>query len=214
MDDFPSLRFTFVRHAQARGSDNSYNVRTPLSPLGRRQAEATARMLLEREPFQAIYSSPLPRCVETAAPFCEALRLNPILEHRLAEFDFEEQSLPVALSRPDLLIWDTFHRGNPAGETLLEFSGRVYGWLDEIAAQHLRSAVLVFTHSGVIDAVIRWAVGLSVNAPWTHDFPVSNASVTELEFWPRGRVAGGAPRYTEFRRIAETTHLLDCHSSM
>jgi probable phosphoglycerate mutase len=171
-------------------------------------------MLLERDPFEAIYSSPLPRCVETATPFCEALRLNPIFDRRLVEFEFAEQTLPAALTRPDLLIWDRVHRGHPAGETLSEFSERVYGWLDEVAERHLGSAVAVFTHSGVIDAAIRWAVGLSVDAPWMHDFPVSNASVTELEFWPRGRVAEGAPRYTEFLRIAETTHLLDCHSSM
>ncbi len=83
MEDFPSLRFTFVRHAQARASDGSYGERTPLSPLGRRQAEAIGRMFLEREPFEAIYSSPLPRCVETATPFCEALRKTPIFDRRL-----------------------------------------------------------------------------------------------------------------------------------
>jgi broad specificity phosphatase PhoE len=212
--DFPSLRLAFVRHAQARASDDSYDERTPLSPLGRRQAEATARMLLERGPFEALYSSPLPRCVETATPSCEALRLDPVIDQRLVEFEFESHTLPAALKRPDLLIWDGVHRGHPAGETLREFSERIYEWLDEVVTRHSGVDVVVFTHSGVIDAAIRWGLGFSVDAPWMHDFAVANASLTELEFWPRGRVAGGAPRYTEFRRMAQTTHLLDCHSSM
>jgi len=40
---------------------------TPLSPRGRRQAEATAQALAS-EKFDAIYSSDLPRAIETANP--------------------------------------------------------------------------------------------------------------------------------------------------
>jgi broad specificity phosphatase PhoE len=214
MDEQPSLRLTFVRHAQARAHDSSYDEHTPLSVLGRRQAEAVAQALRERERPQAIYSSPYPRCVETARPLWEALALEPLFDSRLREFEFEKQTLAVALTRPDLLIWNAAHRGHPTGETLREFSLRVYGWLDEVAERHLRGAAVVFTHSGVIDAAIRWSVGLSPDAPWLHDFPLSNASVTELQYWPRGRVAGGGPRYAGFERVGDTTHLLDCHSAM
>jgi broad specificity phosphatase PhoE len=213
-DHYPSLRLTFVRHAQARATDDSYDERTPLSLLGQRQAQSTAQALLKRDPPDAVYSSPYPRCVETARPLCEALQLNPIFDHRLAEFEFEKQTLAAVFARPDFLIWDPLHRGRPEGETLREFSLRVYRCLDEITERHLRSAVTVFTHSGVIDAAIRWSVGLSSEAPWIHDVPLSNASITELEYWPRGRVSGGGPRYTAFRRIAEIAHLQDCHSDM
>ena len=43
--------------------------------------------------------------------------------------------------------------------------------------------------------------------PVTHDFPIANGSITELIHWPRGRIAGGAPRYTEFASIGSVEHL-------
>jgi broad specificity phosphatase PhoE len=213
---YPSLRITLVRHAQARATDDTYDERTPLSALGRRQAASTAQALLARDRPVAVYCSPFPRCLETARPLCEALGLEPIFDRRLAEFEFEtqNQTLAAVLEGPDLLLWDSLHRGRPGGETLGEFSVRVYRCLEELAERHLGSAVVLFTHSGVIDAAIRWSVGLAPEAPWIHDCPLSNASVTELELWPRGRVSGGGPRYSAFRRVAEITHLQDCYSDM
>ena len=103
MDDHhPSLRLTFVRHAQARATDDSYDERTHLSLLGQRQAESTTRALLKREVPAAVYSSLHPRCVATARPLCEALQLDPIFDDRLAEFEFEKPTLAAAFARPDL----------------------------------------------------------------------------------------------------------------
>ena len=157
---YPSVRCAFVRHGQARAADDSYDQHTPLSPLGRRQATSTAEALLKRDPPQAIYSSPYPRCVETAWPLCEALGLSPILDARLGEFEFENQTLASAMARPDLVFWDSTHRGRPDGETLKEFSARIAACLQEIAERHLGCAVALFTHSGLIDAAIRWFMGL------------------------------------------------------
>ena len=43
--------------------------------------------------------------------------------------------------------------------------------------------------------------------PVMHDFPIANASITELIHWPQGRLDGGAPRYTEFVSIGSVAHL-------
>ena len=80
--------------------------------------------------------------------------------------------------------------------------------LDELAGRHAGERIVLFGHSGTIDAAARWAFGLAATSPWQHDLPVSNGSITELELWPRGRAAG-APRYTRFRRIGDTSHLAD-----
>jgi 2,3-bisphosphoglycerate-dependent phosphoglycerate mutase len=213
-DPYRSARLLFVRHAQARAADDSYDEETPLSPLGQRQAATVAQALLGRAAPGGIYSSPFPRCLETARPLCDGLGVPARLDRRLREFEMEKTTLAAVLGRPDLLIWDCTHRGKATGETLTEFSRRVSECLEQIAEEHLGGQAIVFTHSGVIDAAVRWFVGLPPEAPWVHDLPLSNASITEVEFWPRGRVGGGAPRYTALLRVADTGHLADCCSEM
>jgi broad specificity phosphatase PhoE len=132
----------------------------------------------------------------------------------LREFEFDTCTLSEAMSRPDLVIWDSTHRGTVTGETLANFSRRVTRFLDEVTALHLGEDVVLVTHSGVIDAAIRWCIGVPAESPWMHDFPLSNASITEVEFWPHGRVDGGAPRYSAFLRVADCSHILDCASDM
>jgi broad specificity phosphatase PhoE len=214
LNPYASIRLCFVRHGQARAADGFYNELTPLSPVGERQAVVVANELLRGATATALYSSPYVRCIETAKRICEALRLAPRLDARLREFEFENCTLAETLTRPDLVIWDSTHRAKPNGETLAEFSSRVSALLDEIIEEHLGSGVVLVTHSGVIDAAIRWCVGLSSQTPWMHDFALANASITEVEFWPRGRVEGGAPRYATILRIADTGHLVDVASEM
>src|SRR6185295_9197182 len=58
-----------IRHGQSLGNAQGRfggHTDTPLSSRGRRQARATAKALAD-EKFDAIYSSDLPRAVETAA---------------------------------------------------------------------------------------------------------------------------------------------------
>src|SRR5204862_5430571 len=62
-----------IRHGQSQGNAEGRfggHTDTPLSPSGRRQAEATARALAS-EKFDAIYSSALPRAIETATPLAD-----------------------------------------------------------------------------------------------------------------------------------------------
>src|SRR5690242_18231376 len=56
----------------------------PLSRTGRNQAQALAERLSGLS-FDAMYSSPLRRCLETAAPLAERLGMTPTVEERLKE---------------------------------------------------------------------------------------------------------------------------------
>jgi broad specificity phosphatase PhoE len=73
--------------------------------------------------------------------------------------------------------------------------------------RHPGERVAVVSHAGTIDATLRWALGLAPASPWQHEFEVANASITELEFWPNGRVRGGASRYAVLRRVGDVAHL-------
>ena len=204
---YPSVSFALVRHGQARSrSSDSLGESTPLSQLGMRQASAIATRLLDGETLDAVYASPLPRAVQTAEPLVRGLGLKSVFDERLAEFDLGEMPLAEAHGRPDLLYWRHDHTGAD-GVTLGSFCDRVSAFFDEVARTHLDGRVAVVCHSGTIDAALRWAFGIAATQPWTHDFDISNASLTELTHWPDGRVAGGAPRYSSIERIGDDSHL-------
>src|SRR5438270_13909568 len=66
----------------------------PLSRIGREQAQALAERL-SRMRFDAIYSSPLRRCLETAAPLAERLSMKPMIVPDIREIRIGEiRSLP------------------------------------------------------------------------------------------------------------------------
>jgi broad specificity phosphatase PhoE len=202
-----SCRLILVRHGQARSPDGTYGPQAPLSALGRRQAAAAAEVLVQESAIAAIYSSPWPRALETATILGDRLGCPPMVEDRLAEFEMGTAPLSSTENRPDLFFWQADHRGVPGGETLRAFGARVAAGIEGIVRLHLRERVVVVSHAGTMEAVLRWAVGLSPEAPWQHEFNLPNASLTELECWPGGRVEGGAPRYVSVGAVGATAHL-------
>jgi broad specificity phosphatase PhoE len=207
-EELANATLVFVRHGQARSADGSYTSATPLSALGRRQALAVADRLIAETSLAAIYTSPHLRAVETAEPVSGRFGLKPIVDSRLAEFEIGD--LPMAEfadTRPDLLLWEPHHRAKPGEASLAEFSARIAAFCEETAKRHLGENVLITAHAGTIDGVIRWAVGLPSSSPWQHEFDLSNGSITEIRFWPRGRVPGGSPRYAVLACVGDSTHL-------
>jgi hypothetical protein len=67
--------------------------------------------------------------------------------------------------------------------------------------------LILVVHSGVLDAIVRWAFGLGPDAAWTTEVAAPHASITELEYWPRGRHPAGAPRHTNLVRLGDVGHL-------
>ena len=66
-------RLYLIRHGQSAGNAEGRfggHGPTPLSELGKEQAEKTAKVLA-KEGISAIYSSDLLRAVQTAEPLCE-----------------------------------------------------------------------------------------------------------------------------------------------
>ena len=72
-----STHVVIIRHGQSQGNAEGRfggHTDTPLSPRGRKQAKATAKALAS-EKFSAIYSSDLPRAIETADPLAKLARV-------------------------------------------------------------------------------------------------------------------------------------------
>ena len=213
-EEYPATTMLLVRHAQARAGDSSrLGPDTPIGELGRLQVAALATALAPPAPLAAVYTSPLPRAVQTASLLCERLGSEAVLDPRLSEFEMGTMEIEAILERPDLLIWHPEHRAAD-GENLHEFSARVAAFCDEVVERHPDERVAVVSHAGTIDATLRWALGMTPDSPWQHEFEVTNASITELEFWPRGRVRGGASRYAVLRRVGDVSHLDDLVSEI
>ena len=212
MDQFPSARLLLVRHAQARNDPGTSYDAAPLSALGRMQGDALAHACAARRPH-ALYASPAPRAAQTAAIIAAAAGLSVTSDERLLEYRFGSITDPgltleqLRERRDDLLAWHPDRKLAADAETPRAFGLRVAAVLEEIVTRHLGGNVVIVAHAGSIDAALRWAIGIAPGTPVMHDFPIANASITELIHWPRGRVVGGAPRYTEFVSIGSVAHL-------
>jgi len=201
-------RLVLVRHAQARSADGLYGPDTPLSDLGREQARLLSAGLTSVLPISALYCSPLPRAVETAAPLAERLSLAPSMDARLGEFEMERAPLDALASRrDDILLWRPEQRGSRGGETIAVFLTRVGQFCAEVCERNPDRAVAVVTHAGAIDAVYRWALDIQPTEPWVFEVEVPNASVSEIAVWPHGRMDGGPPRLAVLYRVGDVSHL-------
>jgi probable phosphoglycerate mutase len=200
-------RLLLIRHGEQEAVDGAGIGRSShLSRRGRQQASAVAEELAKGPRLRALYTSSLPRAIETANLISERLALEATADPRLAEFELGTKPIEAIRQRSDLLIWRPEHTGDD-GETLRAFSKRVAGFCSEITELHLGGLVAIVSHAGVIDAAVRWALGMPASSPWQHEVEVQHASISELEFWPSGRIEGGAPRYAVIRRLNQTSHL-------
>jgi probable phosphoglycerate mutase len=139
----------------------------PINTLGRAQAHALAASLAGAG-FDAVWSSPLSRSLETADIVARALGLPaPFCHEGLKEKHFGAvQGIPkneLAELNPALL--EQILRRNPAaefagGESLDEFADRVLEALTNIGARHRGGRILVVTHGWVMDVVTRHISGL------------------------------------------------------
>jgi len=185
-------RLVFVRHAEP---DKQVRNRVygrldiGLSPAGTAHAEELAAQLAG-EPIVRVYSSPLRRALETAAPLARALELEPVVVDDLRELDFGElEGLTVddAVARyPVEAGWMTSPGGAsfPAGESVAALRERVLAAVAAIAEGHAAETVAVFSHSLPIRVVLADALTMPVDALFRLELAYGGVSVVE---WFEGR---------------------------
>jgi probable phosphoglycerate mutase len=185
-----ATQMLLVRHGESLGVTplplRDGQADPPLDPVGEGEAELVG-IRLSDEPIIAIYTSPLQRTAQTAAPLAARLGLEPSIEADLREVflgDVDGLNLRVlaADGRDDVRRalreqrWDVL----PGAEPQAVFSARVRSAVEAIAARHVGEAIAVFTHGGVIGEILAAATGSSLHAFIGAD----NASVTHLVVTP------------------------------
>lgn len=162
-----------IRHGQSLGNAEGRfggHTDTPLSPRGRKQAKATARALAN-EKFDAIYSSDLPRAIETASPLANRvgvqLQTTDALRERsvgvMEGLTFEEAAEQHPEQYQALLRRD-FEHVLLGGESYRQMLDRASRKLDEAIAQYPGGRIVMFTHTGTICILILHLLG-ALDAP-------------------------------------------------
>jgi probable phosphoglycerate mutase len=166
------LRLYLARHAQTACSEAELycgHCPQPLTAAGRRQAEALAAACCGIS-WSALYSSPLPRALETAAIVGRRIGLKPQCDDGLMELDYGswDGKTPQQLRQQEPAAFGAWldspaRLAPPGGETVLQLAERAESAVDRIRSQHPDGRVLVVSHKSTIRVLLCRLLGLDVN---------------------------------------------------
>lgn len=183
-------RVLLVRHGQSMGNAERRfggHSPTPLSPLGREQAAATARALLD-EGVTAIYSSDLLRAVETAEPLSELTgleinRTDALRERHVGHMEgltFEEAAEQFPHEYAALLRRD-FDRVLTGGESYRQLLDRASREVDRAIQINRGGTLAVFSHTGTICILALHLMG-ALDSPALRPVWISSANCGVTRF--------------------------------
>lgn len=157
------MQLWLIRHALPVRVEGAAGGADPgLSPEGVEQAERLGAWLA-RAPIDAMWTSPLRRARETAAPLAERLGLDPSIDDDLAEFDRDADFyIPLEeLKAEQDPRYQELIDGTWAGEDDgAQFHRRLVAAMDRIIAAHPGGEVAVVCHGGVINLYLAHVLGL------------------------------------------------------
>lgn len=164
-----------------------------LNDTGRKQAEEIVKTL-EKVPLKAVYSSPLDRTMETAAPLAQAKGLDVIPREGLLEVDFGEWQDKTLKSLQKLKLWKVV-QGRPSmmrfpeGETFAEAQHRVVQEITALAGMHEPHDVIAcISHSDLIKLAVAYFIGLPLDM--FQRLMIGTASITTLHYHENFAVIG------------------------
>jgi probable phosphoglycerate mutase len=182
-----------VRHGHTDAAGKRLTGRAPgvhLNELGRRQAERLVERL-DGVRIDAIVSSPLERCRETAAPLAKARGRAVEVGRAWIEVGYGEWTGRSISQLRRTKLWRRvmFAPSNvrfPGGESLLEVQGRAVDATLDIAARHARGTVVVVSHADVIRLLVAHVAGM--HADHLQRLSIDTASITAVS------ISDGFPR--------------------
>ncbi|MFF1380999.1 bifunctional RNase H/acid phosphatase [Streptomyces sp. NPDC058308] len=185
------------RFSGSGGSDPS------LSDIGRAQAERAAAAFAARGTIQAIVSSPLKRCQETARTVAARLGLDVHLDEGLRETDFGAwEGLTFGEVRErhpqELNAWLASPKAAPpGGESFATVSRRVSAARDRLTGAYAGRTVLLVTHVTPIKTLVRLALGAPPESLFRME--LAAASVSAVAYYADGNAS--------VRLLNDTSHL-------
>lgn len=180
-----------IRHALTDATGHKLSGRSPglhLNSSGRAQSERLVERL-EGLTLDAICSSPLERCKETAAPLAAAHGLRIRQRSRLAEVEYGDWTNRSLRQLARTKLWATVQGSPstvrfPSGESLLEVQQRMIAEANELASKHSGSTIALFSHGDPLRLLLAHYLGVHIEL--FQRLVVSPASVSAVAITPRG----------------------------
>lgn len=162
--------FYLIRHAAHDLLGRAMAGRMPgvsLNPAGRDAAERLAEHLAA-VPFAAVYSSPLDRARETAAPLAARQGLAVQIEPALDEIDFGDwtgRTLEALHGLERWRLFNSFRSGTPipGGERMLEVQARIAAAMLRLRERHPGGTVALVGHGDVLKSALAFWLGVPLD---------------------------------------------------
>lgn len=161
-----------------------------LNQVGREQAAAAAERIAAL-PIEALYSSPVERCTETATIIADHLGLavNPLDEVGEVRYgEWEGKRLKDLAKDP---LWRTVQFAPsrmtfPGGESLRAVQARAVEAIERLHSQHEKAYVVVVSHADVIKLVVAHFLGMHLDL--FQRIRISPASISIVHLSSSGHV--------------------------
>jgi probable phosphomutase (TIGR03848 family) len=181
-----------VRHGQTPSTGKILPGRAPglhLADTGVAQARKAAERIGELKQVDALYTSPLERARETAAPIAAITGQRARVERGLLECEFGEWTgaeLSKLMKKPE---WQTVQRAPssfrfPGGESFSEMQHRIVSTLDRLRAAHPGGTIVCVSHADPIKAAVANALGTHLDL--FQRIVISTCAVSVIAWSPGG----------------------------
>ncbi|MEI7846543.1 MAG: histidine phosphatase family protein [Chloroflexota bacterium] len=139
-----------------------------LNQRGQQQALELAEAL-GNVPIHAIYSSPMERARETAAPLADKLKLTPLIRPGLVEADMGDWAGQELKTLSKLPVWKTVQNNPsrfrfPNGESFAECQSRLVSEIEGIGLSHKDTEIVAcVSHSDPIKLITAYYLGMPLD---------------------------------------------------
>ncbi len=188
----PPTLVLLVRHGQTPSTGRVLPGRRSglhLSEQGRAQAAAAADRIAAIGSVTAVYSSPLERTRQTAAPIARAVGARVRVHRSLNECDFGTWTGRELKALRKLPEWEHVQRYPsgfrfPGGESFAEMQQRIVGGIQHLVGRHPGQTIVVVSHADPIKAAVASAIGTPLDL--FQRIAISPCSVSAILYEPGG----------------------------
>jgi broad specificity phosphatase PhoE len=184
-----ALRLVLVRHGETEWTEKGLlhgRLDSPLSPTGQRHIQMTATRL-RGEHFDAFYSSPLGRAMQTAEIIGQEIGMQPVPLDGLREMDFGwTEGKPLQRFDPDgtgARFYRPMMRFMMAitAERPGRFANRLRATVRDLESWHPNGRVLAVTHWGAISMLTSVLIDGDLR-DWRNKGPWAAGGISELHY--------------------------------